>query len=128
MSIRDQFQDLLGILEYRVEQPPDISAALPDAARKQLPIPQFTWMLLGLVSYQEQLRWAWEAVHQRLPEQVDWSLETRGELAGTVPGLPDWRYEVGWVRLDLIHNVTGERLALNLDKTPRFMLEDELVT
>src|SRR4051794_17098532 len=117
MRISEQFQALLRALECGVERPADINAVLAGAARKRLPMPQFTWMLLGLVAYVERLRWAWVAVHQRLSEQVHWAMETHGELHGTVPGLPDWQYDFGWVCVTLSHKGTGESLTLMVDKT-----------
>jgi hypothetical protein len=127
MRIGDQFQALLSALRRGAERPADLNPVLARAAMKPLPIPQLTWLLLGLVAYAERLRWAWEVVHQRLPDAVHWAMETQGEFHGTVPGLPDWRYDCSWGCVTLAHKGTDEWLYLMVDRNHRLMSHDEFV-
>jgi hypothetical protein len=128
MRISEQFKNLFRAIARGAARLDDVNAVLAGAAMNQLPMPQLTWMLVCLVAYIERLHWAWKIVHERLPEEVDWALQTRGEREGTVPDMPNWRYEIGGVRLDLSHKGTGERLALSLDKSYRFIQEEEFIT
>jgi hypothetical protein len=128
MRIGDQFQALLSALQRGVERPADLDTVVAGIAKKPLPMLQRTWLLLGLVAYAGRLRWAWETVRQRLPDEIRWAMETQGELHGTVPGLPDWQYDCGWVCITLTHKGTGEWLTLMVDKTHPFMSHDEFVT
>jgi hypothetical protein len=129
MRTKEQLQHLLAVIKQGPGRPADLLDAVAHAEDNRLPLPQLTWALLALVVYVDRLRWAWETIHQRLPGLVRRALEAKGKFYdGTVPDLPDWRYEVGWFRADLSHKGTGERLALNLDKSHRFIMEEEFGT
>jgi hypothetical protein len=114
MRIGDQFQALLSALRCGVERPADINPVLAGAVMKLLPMPQLTWLLLGLVAYGERLRWAWQTVHQKLPDEVHWAMVTQGVLHGTVPGLPDWQYDCGGVCITLTHKGVNGRFKTAL--------------
>jgi len=93
---------------------------------KNLPPPQITWTMLGLIRYRVRKRWAWNVLKERVPLAFEDDLDhmvtiddvVNGVRTGIVPEMPQWEYRIdgndSWVQ----NRRSGERIHVDVPNWP----------
>jgi len=125
--MRVRIINLLGRLKSISPQTVKAAGILAGLTKVNLPPPQVTWTLIGLLHYRQRKLWAWQVVRDRLQPQAE--AQGGGGLVsvtdvldqrevGVVPGLPDWEFDFDGNWSFLRHRGTRESIHIDVLNGP----------